>query len=229
MVALAQEDLYAGLAVLALILCNAVAIPLWASVRRLPWYASFTAGTTAVYVFLILMPEIETGHASFGDAIHMVTLAGFVYYFIATIRLADIDGRSGARTYAFEMALAFVYQFLLVFTLHENLPMDPWLAPVYVLGIGLHLIQHRHGMAAASEHARDGLTTIFLVAALVAAWLTGLATRFPEPVLDALTALLAGSVMFRAFREDLQTETRLYPLAFVAGIALLTATRFAAG
>ncbi|MDJ0823589.1 MAG: hypothetical protein QNJ09_17500 [Paracoccaceae bacterium] len=228
MTGFADEDIYAGLAVFALIICNAIAIPFLKPVRRLPWYASFTAGTTAVYVFLILLPEIDGDHATLGQAIHLVTLAGFVIFYLVTVFLAKREGRNESQTYTFEMALAFVYQFLLVLTLHENLPMDPWLAPVYVLGVGLHLVQHRHGMVASLDRARDAMTTAILVSALIAGWLLGLATEFSESMLDTLTALIAGSMMFRAFREDFETETQLYPLAFVAGTALLACTHLAA-
>lgn len=228
MTGFADEDIYAGLVVLALIACNAIAMPILKPSQQLPWYSSFTAGTTAVYVFLILLPEIDGGHATLGNAIHLVMLAGFAIFYLATVYLTDRKGHRESQTYAFEMALACVYQFLLVLTLHENLPMDPWLMPVYVLGIGLHLIQHRHGIATSLDRARDAMTTVILVSALLAGWLMGLITDFPELVLDTLTALIAGSMMFRAFREDLDTDIQLYPLAFVAGIVFLASTRLAA-
>ena len=58
----------------------------------------------------------------------------------------------GPSRYLFELSLASAYQFLLVFTMRENLPLNLSLAGVYMPGIGMHLVQQRHSLA---ETARN--------------------------------------------------------------------------
>lgn len=176
-------DIYSGLSVIALIGCNLAAIPLWRHTSERTWTTSFAAGAAAAYLFLVLLPEIEIGHETLGEKIHLVTLGGFVLFYLLHSHILTLDTSNPGRL-RFELSLAAVYQFLLVFTMHENLPLGLGLTGVYVLGIGLHLVQQRHSLAEAVPTSRTLLTTTVLSGALILAWFTGYLTQFPVEVLN---------------------------------------------
>ncbi|XAT60829.1 hypothetical protein GN278_08845 [Rhodobacteraceae bacterium Araon29] len=215
------QDLYASCAVLVLFICNLVAMRLWQPAQARPWTTSFAGGAAAAYVFLVLIPEIENGHRILGKNIHLVTLVGFVLFYIASVIISQKRERPGVVTYGFEMTQAVIYQFLLVFTLHENIPENLWMALIFVLGPGLHLIQQRHGLASSVPQSQGRMTTGMLEGALLAGWLVGFLTEFSIEIIGFLTALIAGSIMLRAFKEELSARKNLSPLAFSAGILIV--------
>ena len=216
------QEVFAAVAVLVLLSCNQAAMPIWPMAKTRPWTASLASGSAAAYVFMILIPEIEVGHDDLGDNIHLITLLGFLLFYFAAFALARRGDRESKATYQFELGQAMIYQFLLVFTLHEKIPLNPLFVAVYVMGPGMHLIQQRHALADTMKRSRGLRTTFLLQGALLSGWAIGLATELSDRVIDTLTALIAGSIMLRAFKDELSARRELTPIAFFCGI-LITA------
>ena len=217
-----QKEVYSIIAILALVACDLAAIPVWRKLKLIPQTSSFAAGAAAAYVFLILLPEIETGHAFFGKRIHLVVLVGFILFYVVDDYLGKPPTRSGKGRFVFEVGQAGTYQFLIVFIIGENLPLNPILAGVYVLGLGLHLIQQCHGLAEVlpSTQTKPIITT--LVSAMILGWAVHFVTELPKAALDFLTALLAGFVIYRVFQCEFTAKLRLRPWAFVLGALAVT-------
>ncbi len=191
--------------------------------------ASFGGGSAVAYVFLALLPELEMDHLVIGQRIHLIILLGFSVIFLVDQRMIAGARENAGGRFAMEVGLASIYLFLLVFTLAEQLPMHPGMAVAWVLGLALHVVQQQRNLHEALDLRQHPAARKVVVAAVAGGWLVYYVTTMPELLLDLLTAMIAGFIMYRVFGEELSAATHLHICSFLAGIVTFSVLHWAAG
>jgi len=208
---------------LALALCHLLAPLAFEATRRVRAHvASFSGGLAAAYVFLHLLPEIAEEGELLGPRIYFVVLLGLAAYYGLEVwihRRFEERDRRGAVT-ALHLATSSLYNALLVFTLAHQLPGTVFLTVVFVVSMGLHLVSSDFGLL---EHDAPGFARrgrYVLVAAVLAGYLLGLVREPHEEVVDTLTALLCGLVIYTVFHKELPESREARFRAFLSGMGV---------
>ena len=202
--------------------CHLVAVPLWARLEQ--WsdqVASFSGGAASAYVFLHLLPELESTHATVGERIHGIVLFGFVLLFALDTLISSLpEGEHGRRRFQMRLAFAALYNLLLAFTMSEQLPLTPATAVTYTLALGLHLVSVDLALIEGFGPKQHGWGRLVLAGAILVGWTFSLATDAPEVALDVLTALMAGFIIFTVFGEEIPRRGGRRLLWFVVGTGI---------
>lgn len=183
--------------------------------------SSFSGGLASAYVFLHLLPEISTGGELLGPRIYVVVLVGLAGYYGVEIVIHRSRGDRGKRINArLHFLASAVYTCLLLFTLCQQLPDSAALTLATAVTIGLHLVSNDFGLQEeyGERFVRRG--RYLLVAATIAGYGLTFVREPHEEVLDLLTALLAGFIMFNAFRKELPEIREARFGAFLSGMGL---------
>jgi zinc transporter ZupT len=180
---------------------------------------SFSGGLASAYVFLELFPQLESTHKVIGERIHAIVLAGFVFLFVVDTLFATAEkgAERGGRRFALRLSISAVYNFLVAFTLSEQLPMTVLTSIAYAIALGLHLLSVDLKMVEEFGHERHRWARFVLVAALLGGWVLSWQTDFPEMTLDVLTAMMAGFIVYTVFGEELPNRMGLRVRWFVTG------------
>lgn len=187
---------------------------------------SFAGGLAMAYVCLHLIPEIDEASHLLGRRIYFLIMVGFAAYYGLEILFHRRLQREDARLsdHALNVALVAVYNFLLVYTLSHQRPATAALAAGFALMIGLHLLMTDFGLLEQFEEAFTRHGRFVLAAAVILGWLLTFAAEPQEQWVDALTALLAGSMMYKVFRNELPAFKQAHYGAFLAGLGLFFVT-----
>lgn len=187
---------------------------------------SVFAGLSAAYVFLVLLPELDTTHDVLGDSVFLVVLAAFVtFYGIEHAaerrdRTSDTDaGRRGL--FWLRTGLLWVTTLLFVLTLPDHLHDQTTFFILTVGGAALGLAVHSYDVfdAHPTLHQRVG-RWVLATAAAVGAAVDLFLRPPPEVVLDVLIAVLAGAVLLKALVGSEWEHTRTRFLPFLSGTAV---------
>ena len=137
---------------------------------------SLGGGLAVSYAFLTLFPEIEKGHELFGDSLHVVVLIGLLAFLGAERWLerkaAESGEHGGESVFALTIALAWVYVWLLVFTMPEKLEGSWMHAVVGIVGLVLHLLFKDHSLHEANHESHRRWGRWALALAPLAGWAT---------------------------------------------------------
>jgi hypothetical protein len=185
--------------------------------RRHPDYQeAFGAGLSVAYVFLHLIPALDGENDPLGQRVYFVALLGFTLFYWLDIHFIKHE----KRRYGTELAALFVYNFLMVFTLGLNLPSTPLLTAIFAFTLALDALDTdidlcgRYG----SRFVRHGRWV--LTGGVLFGYGLGLAKR-PEPfVVDAVTAALAGMMLFMVAKGLFPVSAQRRFPAFLGGMAL---------
>jgi zinc transporter ZupT len=184
--------------------------------------SSFAGGLAMAYVFLHLIPEIDAGSHLLGARIYILIMVGFSAYYGLEILVHRNVQRDEARQgdHALNVALVGLYNVLLVYTLAQQLPSTSVLTLAFAVMIGLHLLIVDFGLLelCLDDFRRRG--RFVLMASVLLGW--GLTfTGEPDDLLvDGLTALLAGSMMYKVFRNELPEFQHVRFRAFLSGLGM---------
>lgn len=186
-----------------------------------PGASSLSAGIATAYVFLHLLPEIDLGHEAFGERIYLVVLAGFLlFYGSETLfeRMQDYENRR--HPLLVRLIPACIYSAVFVYTVGEQIPENPVLGAVYLIGLGTHMMSMDHAL---EEHFGDHFGLGSRLALALSAGLgavVSIFTEYAEHIVDFVTALLVGFIMLNVFREELpsgkETSFRWFFLGILA-------------
>lgn len=172
-------------------------------------FGSFGGGMAAGYVFIHLFGELDSGHKLVGDRIHLFILAGFLFYCGVEYYLQQSRGRensplSDGRGCLIEVVLGSIYTWLIIYSMPESLMHNGMNVLPIVLALILHLsFADAHLCRQYPRHFVSWGRYVVATAAIVG-WLTDLFYFADNPfVSDLLTALLAGSVMYKLFKHEL--------------------------
>ena len=194
-----------------------VAAPRVRDLRRHPdIQEAFGAGLSVAYVFLHLIPALDTENDPLGQRVYFIALLGFALLYGLEVHFI----KHGKRRYTAELAVLFVYNVLMVFTLGMHLPPTPLLTAIFAFTLALDALNTdidlcgRYG----SRFVHHGRWV--LIGGVLFGYGSGLVRR-PEPlVVDAVTAALAGMMLFMVLKELFPVSPKRRFPAFLAGMAL---------
>lgn len=184
--------------------------------------ASLSGGLAAAYVCLHLLPEIDEGGRLLGPRVYLVVLLGLAVAYGMEIVIHRHRARHGSHPMhmAAHVAVAAVYNFLLMLTLGEQLPSSAALSVVFAVTMGMHLISTDFGLQEAYpiEFTRRGRCV--LIGAILSGYIVSHMHDPHAEVVDVLTAVLAGFMLLTIFRKELPEFHETHYRAFLVGIGL---------
>jgi len=183
---------------------------------------SLGGGMAIAYVFLHLLPELERGQRMFGHAVHIVALAGFVFFYIAEHWMIQ-RGEGHAGGFRLRIALHSAYNWLIVYSLPEAVEQGIGYALLLSVTLALHMMSTDYHLRSRNPAEFQAWGRWVLVAALVAGYVTDI---FQEPVVPAVadtwTALLSGFVLSNVFRDESPDHSTARLRWFLGGVAIYT-------
>jgi len=184
--------------------------------------ASFGGGMAIAYVFMHLLPELEKGNQVLGVGVNFITLVGFLIFY-GIQRIAWKSKLQGHQTsnliFYLKLGFACLYNGLLIYAIPEQFDQSWPFLILYLVAMSLHLISADHSLR--EEHSRqfNSWGRYVLVAAIIAALLIDIFTEpANELISDVLTAILAGSLMFNIFKEELPSPENSSFRWFISGV-----------
>ena len=191
--------------------------------------SSFSGGLAAAYVCLHLIPEIDQGSHALGQRIYFIMMIGFALYYGAAILSIRQRERTGDNSsyLNLNLFLSAIYSFMLVYTLGEQLPESPALSMAFALMMGLHLLSGDFSLLEVDSAWFKRYGRFVLMGAVLAGLVS--ANRLPssDAIVDVLTALLAGSMLFKVFHNELPEFRDAHYRAFLTGMGLMLITHVA--
>ena len=172
-------------------------------------------GVAVSFVFLELMPELDHGHELVGDLIEFVVLAGFIVVY-GLNHLAH--RRSGTHVFSIQLLVAALYNWLLVYSFPRSSDVQELTGCAVLI---VHLFFSDHSLRSSAPEAYDRWGRWVLAAASMLGWVTLTWVGPQTPLVDdILVALLAGTIIYNVFSEDLPHYKHMKFHWFIAGIAV---------
>jgi hypothetical protein len=210
------------------------------ALRRLPRIREATLGSLAggaavAYVFLQLLPELAQGSRLVAErlsgalavegeleiVLFLLCLVGFTAFY-ALERLAERHrGADHPHWSIFTLHLgAFaLHNMLITFTMRSRVESGLAFAALFAVALGLHFMLIDRALAEHHPRRFNWKARALLLLALLAGWAVSLTvpadTELPIAV---ATALLAGSVLWHAFRDEIPTGRQAHVGAFSLGV-----------
>jgi len=176
---------------------------------------AFGAGLSVAYVFLHLIPALDAENDPLGERVYFIALLGFSAFYGLEMYFHK---RPKYRYHAYLVAL-FVYTGLQVFALGLHLP--PTAALVAIFGITLAIDAINTDIDLCSEYGSRFLRggRWILAAGVFAGYGLGLVRRPDEFVVDAVTAGLAGFMIFLVAKALLPISPKRQFWPFLLGLS----------
>ncbi len=181
--------------------------------------ASFSGGMAISYVFLNLLPELETAEKFLGYSIHFIILLGFIiFYSLESLVWKTSNAPSSQRSFIFGIELFFycLYNFLLIYTIPKVNGLSITGFP-YLMAIGFHLLHNNHIL-----DKKYGKLFVWgrycLIGTIVLSLSLDVVTQQRDILVsDFLVAFLAGSIMFNIFYDELPSPRKSRLRWFIGG------------
>lgn len=194
--------------------------------RREELVLSFVAGVGVTFVVLELFVELAGGEADVHDIVRLapeplqtvslVFLGGLVLFFFAHVRAS----RAGdtVRAYVVAAVPQIAFAAIVGAALVEEGDEDARSFALFLGAMSLHLGAVEHGLEHSFAREHRGLARAIFAAAPIFGAIGASLVHVSPAAFQLLLALIAGSVLFVALREEIPepTETRLG--AFLAGV-----------
>ena len=179
--------------------------------------AAFGGGLSVAYVFLHLIPSLDGFNDVVGPRIYFIALLGFVVFYGLDVFFQPPNHTHPTKYHAY-LAVFFLYDGLMVFTLGLKLPPTPILTLVFAVSLALDVLdtdlelQQEYG-------ARFVKSGRWVLLTGVAGGYAASLFRRPDPlVVDILTAALAGFMMFHTAKGVFPVSRDNKFREFLAGI-----------
>jgi hypothetical protein len=195
---------------------------------------SFSAGMSAAYVFVRLMPELSAARVSFaesvsatlryeGKSIYFVALLGFLAFYAldhlrTRTRMREVH-ESGTSSLAFRLHIGgfAAYVTLVAYLLVRNLEEGSMAMALYAVAIAFHFLAVDHALNEEHGAAYQSVGRWVLAGMCVLGWTLGLAVALPAHILALLLALLSGAVIMNSALMELSPENKGRFLPFLCG------------
>jgi hypothetical protein len=193
------------------------------------WHAkflSFAGGVSFAYVFVDLLPTLETGQPILKQAIdpiipyldrhsYLIALFGVLFFY-------GLQGTSGptVRSYWASIGGYSLFNFFIGTSMSDvnNPDIQPLL--FFAIAIGLHYFVHDHNLREDHQELYDSYGRWLLASALILGWLFGFFIKIPIAIIDLVMAFVAGGVLLNVMRYELpKREPGTYKY-FLAGSLL---------
>lgn len=162
---------------------------------------AFGGGLSVAYVFLHLIPSLDASDSVVGPRIYFVALLGFVAFYGLDVMFRPPNHTHATKYHAY-LAVFFVYDALMVFTLGLQLPPTPILTLVFAVSLALDVLDTDLELEAeyGARFVKSGRW--LLLAGVAVGYALGLVRRPHLLEIDILTAALAGFMMFHTFKGE---------------------------
>ena len=212
---------------------------LFGTLRPLRWLArdqrsviSFGAGVATAYVFVRVMPELNTARHAFaessslplryeGMSIFYVALIGFlVFYGLDHLRKrAHNSSETEQITTAFKISIGgfAAYVGLMAYLLVDNLDDTPRSVALFALAVAVHLVGVDHTLHEEYGAVYRRIGRFVLAAMSLIGWGVGMLVTLPRPILALLVAFISGAVIMNSSIMELPTESKGRFLPFMYG------------
>ncbi len=185
---------------------------------------SFGGGMAVAYVFMHLLPELEKGSKLLGIGVNFITLVGFlVFYGVQRYswKVSSQENPKNSLIFYLKLGFSCLYNGLLIYAIPELFDKNPLFVILYIVAMSLHLISADRSLSEDYSHEFKSWGRYVLVASVIAGLTIDIFTEpANELVSDVLTAILAGSLMFNIFKEELPHPENSSFRWFCAGVAL---------
>ena len=191
---------------------------------------SLFAGMASAYVFLVLLPELDTLHQHLGGRAYVIVLASFAAIYgveHAAHVVPSLRGAEGEQTVLLWMRAAMLwgYGFLFMLAIPELVEADLWL---YFVSLSVGALAVAFKSYEVSEHhprmyQRYGRWVI-ATGPLIAVAVDLLGMDLSDLLVDLLTAYVAGFIMLLAFTGAVLDHQRTRYGFFVVGASIYVGT-----
>ena len=205
---------------------------------------SFSAGISAAYVFVHLLPELHGVRSvvtrespielpNEGAGIYFVAMIGFLSFYglehlRKRLRVPDAHHPHGAREPAaphgdilpdvlVHIGGFAAYVWLASYLLLHSLEESPADTLLYAAALGVHFLTVEHSLHTEHGAAYERFGRFVLAGMAIAGWATGLVLELPLGIIALLVAFVSGAVVMNSAIMELPTEKdgRFWP--FLAG------------
>ena len=189
---------------------------------------SFSAGMSAAYVFVHVMPEMHDARQAFAESvsvqlryegmgIYFLGLIGFlVFYGLDHLRAKLKESESAGTGFKIHVGGFAAYVWMMAYLLRHKFG-EPVSTGLYAVAIGFHFLTIDHSLR--SEHGsvyeRSGRHLLAAMALL--GWGTGMLVALPPYVLSLLVAFISGAIIMNSTIMELPSERDGRFLPFVSG------------
>lgn len=192
--------------------------------------SSFSGGMAIAYVFIHLLPELESSEKVLGSSLHFIVLIGFLlFYSMQSLVWKSNINQKNQHFWLFYIEILFycLYNGLLVYSLPEQFQQMFLFAVLYLISIGFHLLNNNYTLSKKYPHKFKFWGRYYLIASVVSGFLIYLlANPTKEFISDCIIAMLAGSIMFNVFYEELPSpktsSVHWFAIGVMAYVILLT-------
>jgi hypothetical protein len=205
---------------------------------------SFSAGISAAYVFVHLLPELNgvsrvvAREAPIdlpyeGTVIYFVAMVGFLAFYglehlRARLRVSSAHTGDAAREAEEEHRRArpdflvhiggfAVYVWMASYLLLHSLEESAGQVALYASALGVHFLTVEHSLHAEHGAAYDRVGRFVLAGMAIAGWVAGTAFTLPKAIVALLVAFVSGAVVINSAIMELPTERDGRFLPFLAG------------
>ena len=206
--------------------------PFRALIRDRRSIISFSAGMSAAYVFVHLMPELHGARRAFVESLSVpLQYEGMAIYFLALIGflafygLEHLRARSRSVTESEKERLGFrlhiggfaAYVWLMAYLLVHNLERTQVAIGLYAVAVFVHFLTVDHALREEHGAAYDGTGRFVLAGMALLGWGVALLFTLPHHVLALLVAFVSGAIIMNSVIMELPSEKDGRFLPFMAG------------
>lgn len=196
--------------------------------RLEPHLSSLAGGFASAFVFLELLPSVDTYHEVVGPRIYGLILVGFAaFYGIECYAQRRHGEESVERTdYLVGMILALLYNLLLAMGMTHELPGTLPLTLLFSALMSFHLLSTDLGLIEENASRFKKLGRFGLILAIFAGLGLSELGRGNERTMDIVAAATVGVMLYRVLRHELPEFRRAHFRSFVAGAAFFALMHF---
>lgn len=185
-------------------------------------WLSAAAGVSVAYVFMDILPELETQHQLFVAAIgenaffaeqriYIAALIGFVLFYgfdrflLRRAAGGDTPAEHNATDAAFWVHVGgyAVYSWLIGYLLIERADLGARVLALYGIAMMLHLTLVSHALVRRHGRAYTRVGAWILAASILGGWATGVMIEMPAVVIARVFAFVAGGIVMTSMNEEL--------------------------
>ena len=206
---------------------------------------SFSAGISAAYVFVHLLPELHGVRTvvtrespielpNEGAGVYFVAMIGFLAFYGLEHLRKRLHAPSARKGHGAQEAVAEpggeieldflvhiggfgVYVWLASYLLLHSLEESPANTLFYAIALGVHFLTVEHSLHTEHGAAYERIGRFVLAGMAIAGWLSGLVFALPPGIIALLVAFVSGAVVMNSAIMELPTEKDGRFLPFLAG------------
>lgn len=192
---------------------------------------SFSGGMAIAYVFMHLIDKLGKADKIIGKTnFSLLCLIGFMIFYgleyFACKILRDEKSHDDL-SLCVELAFAGIYNFLIIYAIPKQFQQYGYIAFLYILAMGLHLLCHDLALTERYGRAFHSWGKYVLVSAVACGFLIdAFSPQSNQYISDGLMAILAGSLLFNIFKEEVPAPKNSSFLWFSGGVLTYTVLLF---